>query len=608
MIIKHFFYFKDIVSKLNALLDRQKKWLGVGNVLLSMLNAVFQLLSVVVFAPLISMMVSPNAIEDNRVLRQIGDVFRLSESAELFFTIAIITIVLYLIKSVSGIVCVWYTNKYAHMIERTLSIETMRLYLLHNYDYFVEHGVAKIQRDVQTDPTSVFYVINGLLSMVNELFVVVILFLYIAIADFQLAICILTVAVTSLMVFYVLLRKIVKKQGVRSRNAQAVYNKVFLQTVGGIKEIQVMRKQQFFLKQFNIKTVELHKPRVIGEVVSLSPYYAIEGIFMTGIIAYICLRYVSDASFVEQMPLFASFAMGAVRMLPSIGRISNNVNTLLYNMPALNAVYDRINELRSIEKEEGTCNEVQRKESSGVERKSGEDSLAFRELILKDVSFHYQNKTDIMQDVNLHIRRGNSVGIIGPSGAGKSTLADLILGLHHPQHGSISVNGYDISDIPDVWSEMIGYVPQSIYLSDGTIRENVAFGVEEKNIDNERVWKSLVMAQLGEYVENLEKGLNTLIGERGVRISGGQQQRIAIARALYRDPQVLVFDEATSALDTETEEAVMKTVESLYGILTTIIIAHRLSTIMKCDIIYEIKNGTVCEITKDEIKERLSTA
>lgn len=206
-----------------------------------------------------------------------------------------------------------------------------------------------------------------------------------------------------------------------------------------------------------------------------------------------------------------------------------------------------------------------------------------------------------MDGLNLKIKKGNSIGLIGASGAGKTTLADLILALYTPQNGSICMDGIDIKVLGEEWHRITGYIPQTVYLSDTSIRKNVAFGIKESEIDDDKVWKALEMAQLKDFVEDLEDGLDTRVGEWGVKFSGGQRQRIAIARALYNDPDILIMDEATAALDNETEKAVMESIELLQGLKTLIIVAHRLTTVKKCDKIYEIVGGKAVLRAKKEI-------
>ena len=225
-----------------------------------------------------------------------------------------------------------------------------------------------------------------------------------------------------------------------------------------------------------------------------------------------------------------------------------------------------------------------------------------KDIKINQISWKYPNSEKfVLKDLSMEIFRGESIALIGTSGAGKTTLADIILGLYRPQGGNITVDNVDISTIPQQWSKMIGYVPQQVFLTDDTIRNNIAFGLYENEIDEKAIWRALEKAQLKEFVQSLPEGLNTKVGERGIKFSGGQRQRVAIARALYYEPDIIVLDEATSALDNETETAVMESIDLLKGEKTLLIIAHRLSTISNCDRIYEIVDGKAVPKRKEDV-------
>ena len=313
-----------------------------------------------------------------------------------------------------------------------------------------------------------------------------------------------------------------------------------------------------------------------------APTSIIEGIFVIGIVMYMGVKALFDTAFMGKLPLLATFLAAAIRMLPSMGRITSNINTIQFFIPALNTVYNNIKIIRE-------------KRSNSKNPKlidSGQNIVFSESLELKGVSYHYQSSDkNVLDNLDLSIHKGESIGIVGQSGAGKSTLADLILGLHIPQKGSVQLDGIDIKNISYEYSRVIGYVPQNVYLVDGTIRENVAFGVDKDDINDNDVIEALKKAKLYEFIMSTENGLDTIIGEKGVKFSGGQRQRVAIARALYRKPQILILDEATSALDNDTEFEVMQHVEEMQGSITLVIIAHRLSTIEKCDHVYEIIDG-----------------
>ena len=321
------------------------------------------------------------------------------------------------------------------------------------------------------------------------------------------------------------------------------------------------------------------------------PKYIIETVCISGLLIAIIIKLYfgqrdDTAFFITQL---TAFAVASIRLLPSVGKINAYVNNILYCKPSLDLIY---NDFREIEGHEfDSISDEEREEFS------------FEESIkIKDITYRYPNTDkDVLHNVSLVVPKGKTVAFIGSSGAGKTTLADIVLGLLQPQQGEVLVDNWSIYAHMSAWHKKMGYIPQTIYLSDDNIRNNIAFGIEEEKIDDKAVEQAIKKAQLYDFVQSLPDKLNTFVGDRGIRLSGGQRQRIGIARALYHDPDVLVLDEATSALDNETEQAVMEAIESLQGLKTMIIIAHRLTTIRNADLIYEVENGKVSLREKEEV-------
>lgn len=286
----------------------------------------------------------------------------------------------------------------------------------------------------------------------------------------------------------------------------------------------------------------------------------------------------------ELAPQIMAFAVAAVRLMPSVNRINTHVTNIAFYGPSVHFVYDNI-DFRDYKEE--------RKVSSRSTETRPELEVT-GSIALEQITYAYPNTTRLILDkADMVIPVGKSAGIIGPSGAGKTTAVDILMGLLDVQGGRVTCGGREVMENYASWLSHIGYIAQNIYLTDDPIRDNVAFGVNRENIDDKRVWEVLEEAQLKEFVESLPEGLDTSIGERGVRISGGQRQRLGIARALYHNPEILVFDEATSALDTETETAIMEAIDKFHGKKTLIIIAHRLRTIENCDLIFRVENGKI---------------
>jgi ABC-type bacteriocin/lantibiotic exporter with double-glycine peptidase domain len=363
-------------------------------------------------------------------------------------------------------------------------------------------------------------------------------------------------------------------------------SKVVLESVSGYKEICINQKKDFFVKEYNDINEEACKLNTSYLLIMRIPSRAIETVFIACLLGLVCMRvemYDDNSRFVS---LIGAIGVAAIRILPSISNISGYINGLIYNRPSMESAYNNIVQVR----EEETKYNMRQKQKLILD-----NDIVFSDAIsLKNITFRYDNTdVDVLNDISFDIHKGDSIGIIGESGAGKSTLLDVLLGLLKPQNGKVLMDGHNIEDIPFDWAENVGYVPQSVYLMDDTIKRNIAFGVNDKDIDDDKIWECLKEAQLDEFVRELPEGLNTSVGERGIRFSGGQRQRVAIARALYHDPQILVLDEATSALDNETEKEVMRSIDGFRGKLTIIIVAHRLTTIENCDYIYRVADGKV---------------
>ena len=464
------------------------------------------------------------------------------------------------------------------------------------YEFFLSTNTSDLSRNINGDVSGVNTMLTQILRALIDILTIVLIVVYIMMTDWTMAIAVAVLSLICLLLIYGVFRKKMRKAGEMFSKYSALVNKYLLEALHGIKEILVKNKQEYFVENFDKANIQRQKATIRQTVGAESPAYIIEGICVSGLLGTICMRLMfGSEDALALVPALASFAVGAFRILPSLGRISSALNTALYYIPSLNRVYDNLNEIIRYD-----ANRIV------LEKEGTEDIIPIlkfnKEIKLENIDWKYQNKeNEVISGLNLTIKKGQSVAFVGASGAGKTTLADIILGLLHPQGGKILVDGRDIADVNGNVSHIMGYVPQSVYLTDDTVRNNVAFGIAPMDIDDNRVWKALEEAQLKEYVENLKNGLDTMVGDRGIRFSGGQRQRIAIARALYENPDILVFDEATASLDNETEAAVMESIKKLQGHKTLIIIAHRLSTIKDCEMIYAIENGKAVKKTYEEI-------
>jgi len=381
-----------------------------------------------------------------------------------------------------------------------------------------------------------------------------------------------------------------RKNGEISQYNDGKMHQAINQALGAVKDIKILHREKYFVNAFTKRGARKYTAVRNNEVLGLIPAYLIETVCVGAVLLVLVYKLYNGQDLNDMIPQLAAFAMAAFKLLPSVGKVDNYLNLIVFLKPSADLIYRDIKDTEDM---------------LGVSVSDGANAADHADRIkIEHVSYRYPNtEKDVLTDVNFEIPAGASVGLIGPSGAGKSTIADIILGILTPTEGKVSYGDMNVHEHPLKWSQKLAYIPQAIFLADESIRDNVAFGIEEDEIDEDKVWKALSEAQLDDFVRSLPEGLDTMVGERGVRLSGGQRQRIGIARALYGDPEILVLDEATSALDSETESAVMEAIDSLQGRKTLIIIAHRLTTIKNCSIVFKVGEGKINDYTDEFAKE-----
>jgi ABC-type multidrug transport system fused ATPase/permease subunit len=575
---------KDVWNKYNFILTASLKRWGVVVVLLTLIGAVFETMGVSIILPLVQVMIAPEALRKNAIVEPIISYLGLDSDTALIWAIGIAVIFIYLLKNLFLLMLSWVRVKYSCKVQRELSIEMMDAYMKRGYVFFLNAGTGELLRGMQGSIVNTYNALYHCFRLFAEILTIAFICLYVMVSDIVMAICICILALLCLLITVFGFQQWIKRCGEINYKYSALVNKTLLHTFQSIKEVLVMQRQKYFINSYRKEYIEQQKG-VIGQTVGTeSPAYLIEGVCVAGLIIAVCVKAINTENAATLVPQLAAFAVAAFRILPSLGRISSYFNQFMFCIPGINETYENFREVR-----ENTF----QFELELIGKKRQEKVNGFREKIsIEGITWKYPNAEEtVLEEVSMEIKKGQSIAFVGKSGAGKTTLADIVLGLLPPQKGQVLIDGVDIQDIPKERSKIIGFVPQNVNLLDDTVRRNVAFGIDDSEIDDDMVWAALEQAQLKETIENSPRGLDTEIGERGIRFSGGQRQRFAIARALYCNPDILILDEATSALDTETETAVMESIEALQGHKTLIIIAHRLTTIRNCDVIYEIGNG-----------------
>lgn len=571
-----------IFKKLNKLLTKKQKNRVFLLAILILIGGLLESYSVTMIIPLITVITEPAKIQENVLLSFFYNLFELNSINQLVLVLIGAIIFLYIFKNLYLLGMYYIQYRFIYNCQYTTGKNLLHNYLYRPYEFYLKSDMSVILRIVESDVANVYELLMQCMNLFSEIVVAAGLFLVLMLEDPSLTIGTGIILVVMTGAIYCVIRPIMKKLGVQVKEKVSIIFKCILTPVNGIKDIKVFHKEKFFLDTYEKNRYEYAKMLRKQSTINAVPRLLIESMCMVSILSMIGIEVMNGADLKVMLPTLSAFAVASMRLMPSFNRISSYMNNVAYYEPALNYVYENINP-------ENMADKILH------EQEASDKPISLKNKIeIKNLVFSYpETDKKIFQHANMEIPVGKSIGLIGPSGAGKTTVVDILLGLLEFQEGEILSDGEDVmKNYPD-WLGKIGYIPQSIYLTDSTIRENIAFGIPEEEVDDKRIWSVLEEAQMKEFVAQQEGGLDAMIGERGIRISGGQRQRLGIARALYHNPELLIFDEATSALDNDTEAAIMEAIDSFHGRKTMVIIAHRLKTIENCDIVYEVADGKI---------------
>ena len=508
----------------------------------------------------------------------IVDLFGSLSREELISAVMVAMVFIYIVRSLFLFWSLWIQKGFSASVSGRLSQSLFSIYLRQPYMFHLQRNSSTLMRNAKNATSVVTCGVDPFLVLLTDGLVAIAMFSLLIYVEPIGTLAVLLVFGVSTLLFQRLTRRRIDNWGYRVDYHETKILQHLQEGFGGAKDVKILGRENEFLSQHEKHLGESIRINRIYNVILTLPRSFMEIITIVGLCLLVVSMVVRDRPLSDIVPILGLFAAAAFRVMPSINRLLMATQTLIFNRSIIASVY------RDFLLDSPEVNSAQRVEPFA------------KQLELKDVSFKYPTAaTPSLQDVSLVVKRGEAVGFVGPSGAGKSTLVDVILGLFAPTSGVVSVDGSDVHQNLRNWQNQIGYVPQAIYLTDDTLRRNVAFGLNDENIDDDLVREAIHLAQLQEFVSTLPDGLETVVGERGVRLSGGQRQRIGIARALYHKPIVLVLDEATSSLDTPTEHGVMQAVQALQGSKTVIIVAHRLSTVEYCDRLYRIEDSRITE-------------
>ena len=538
--------------KLLSLFERRTKKIFLFLFFLMLLTAFLETIGIGLVVSFVTLISSPEQINDNSIIMFISSYFNITGN-QILLKLSYLILFFFIIKGFILSILYYLQFRFVFSERSIFGKKLIERFLYRSYAYHLNKSRAELQRNLDIGAGQVFAYVQALLAIITELCIVICIMIFITISDPIISIINFTFLSVIGIIFYSIVQKYSTEWGQIIQNTGKNVNKVVIESFGAIKELKMANKESFFSNYYFKNMIENARAKWNHSTINLLPNIIIEvaAIACIIIVTIFYSFYLSKQQ--DMLPTIALFAVASVRLRPSISKIVSNFQQLRFYSPALDIIHNEL-KLDGIKPLNEQNNEPSKNNTICLNQK----------LKLENVSYHYpESKKEIIKNISLDVKRGDAVAFVGPTGSGKSTLSALILGLLKPTGGEIKVDGEIISKNLLAWRKNIGYVPQSIYLLDADIKSNIAFGYDSSEIDVERVSQTLKMANIDNFVKNLPMGMDTIIGENGVRLSGGERQRIGIARALYNQPDFLVFDEATSALDSNTEKIITETINKL---------------------------------------------
>ena len=585
---------KVIKDLFNLLTQRQRNRFYVLQVLV-IFCAIVEISCVGLIINFMSLVGDMNQLQQDGILAKLYEVSGASSDTQFLFYTGISVLILLFFSSIISIITIWRSAMFAQRTGTEIADRLYGHYLKQNWLFHASGSSAMLTKKIAVECVRVT---GGIILPLINMNAKIVLSTLLSISIFVYDPIIASIGISVFGIFYFFtfagVRNLLNKNGevISEVNEQrfALMNEGF----GGIKDVLLLGRDRDFINRFNYAGKKLAHSQGMNSAIAASPRYFVELIAFGSMISLILYLIISnDGNLGVVLPVLSLYAVGSVKLLPAFQQIYAEIASLKSNIPAF---YSIEKDLQNSFKKITTMPRL------------NETNLDFkRNISLENVTFNYPNiDKPALKKLNMSIPVNSIIGVVGPSGAGKSTLIDTLLGLIEPQKGHLKVDGHIINDENRrSWQNAFGFVAQNIFLSEGTIAENIAFGIPRDKIDFDKVNKAVELSHLNELVKSLKEGVHTKVGERGIQISGGQRQRVGIARALYDEAKVLVFDEATSSLDGITEKMIMEAINEFSGKRTIILIAHRLKTVQKCDQIFYIDNGEV--VDKGTYEELIKT-
>lgn len=569
-----------IILQINFLITKRQRKGLVFLVILLFIGMILEVFGLGVIIPIINILLDTKMANDYLILTKIKSFFPSLSHQDFVFSVLGLIFLLYLMKALFQGYLTYRQNTFLNTIVANISNNLFQRFLNQPYSFYLERNSSDLIKILQVEVHYFFTYLSSLISFVVEVGFISSILLTLIFIEPTGAISVgIFYGVLSLIFFQFTKRKLTKWGEIRQKLDSQV-SKISFEGLGGIKDLIILGKRSVYTDYFSKRNFSKFNLSAKMGTLSQVPRFFLELVSILGLISFISIMLIQGREATSLITILGVFVAAVFRLIPSINKIISVSQLLKYHKPSVEIIF---NELNSTELFENTSLD--------------NSEFVFKNQIeFKDVRFSYNKKNIVLNDVNLKIKRGQTIGLIGESGSGKSTFVDLLVGLHKPSFGNILIDNSDNFQLSQSWRNNVGYVSQTIYLIDDSIKKNIALGVPDDKIDDQWINEILIKVRLDKFINNLEEGFNTKVGERGVQLSGGQRQRIGLARALYNDPEILILDEATSSLDENTEREVMSAVNSLKGQKTIIIIAHRLSTLDNVDQKYKIEDTKLFKV------------
>jgi len=573
----------DGINKIRVLLDAKSKLRFLFLMLLLVVKSVLDGFGLGLIVPFIAAIASPSLVFNNQIFQIINLKLGIESNEQLILYMSLILLSFFIFKNLIVLFITYYQSRLVLSNRAKLSRKLFQLYMYAPYSYHLEHNSAECDRNIRYEIPNTYAFIESLLQIFANFFLVLVISIILIFANWQAVIVMGSVILFFSVLILFFSSKFSNLLGLELQRAQLGLGKSLKEGLSAIIETKLDNIESFFPNLYYIHYLKTARSQWRQNTINALPPLLFEVIGIGILSGAIITLSSNSVDILSILPTIGLFSFAFIRLLPAVNAIIRNLNSTKFVIPAVNVIYA---EFKKLDSDQKIYNE----------KIDYQYSIDFISLKFEDVNFVFNEKTKskILNNISFQVNKGEVIAFTGPSGSGKTTLLNIFLGLLKPQNGKIYLNNQLIGNQSE-WRSMIGYVPQTITLIDATIRENIALGFQLENIDDEKVYSVLKEAFLYDLVNSLPQKLDTMIGENGVRLSGGQRQRLGLARALYRDPQILVFDEATSSLDIESEKKITSEIMKFSGKRTLIIVSHRINTIKDCDIIYYLKNGLIVD-------------